>query len=217
MADNTDHDGKDEFVPPTDGSWVPVDRLNQVLDQVRELKDEVGTLRKPEEKTVSREEILRAVEDGDMTQVEADTLFKSEITKDVLSGVQDLLQTRDREASNEVIMSSYQEAVPDLGKVGTDLNTRLSNEYRYMLGLGSPDNSATMVAAIRSVAGPLDIIRAKGKLKLEPDEAGGGSEDEKVGENKNLTKRQKEHYTTAIKAGAYPSWDEVYKELGISG
>ncbi len=215
MAKNTDHDGEDEFVPPTDGSWIPVDRLNQVLDQVRDLKDEVSTLRKPEEKTVSREEILRAVEDGDMTQVEADTLFKNEITKDVLSGVQNLLQTRDREASNEAILISYQESVPDLGKVGTDLNTRLSNEYNYMIGLGSPDNSATMVAAIRSVAGPLDIVRAKGRLKLEADEGGGGGADDEGEDKKSLTKRQKEHYTAAIKAGAYLNWDEVHKELGL--
>ncbi len=212
-----------EFVPPTDGSWVPRDRLNREIDRVDKLEAQIQTLnQKPAEDLPSTATLWAKVEDGELSQEQFFTTLESQVEDRVTNKLVGALEQRDTDRGHKTQLERYQDALPDLAVEGTELNTRVSNEYRAMLDLGLNPDAGTMVAALRSAVGPLEKVKAtqSGKLKLgSHEESGGeGSEDGKPDTRMStLTQRQKDYYGKMISGGAYKDWDAVFEDLTKHG
>ena len=220
---STDHTGdKTTFVPPTDGSYIPRERLNVVLDDNKDLKNRIRELEsaKTAPKVYSSEELENAVLDGNMSREQVDAIKERQIKDSVIAEVKDVLTASSRAEKQNTQLRDYETALPDLAHEGSDLYNSVVAEYRYLVHeLGQDDNDGTMVAAIRSVAGPLSAIRAASKLakKVEPHkETGGGSGGGSGKEDTRwdqLTPRQKDYYDQRIKDGLYADRDAACKEL----
>ena len=215
----TDHTGdKTTFVPPTDGSYIPRERLNVVLDDNKDLKTRIRELEsaKTAPKVYSSEELENAVLDGNMSREQVDAIKERQIEDRVTAKLTTALDDRSRVDKQNTQLRDYETALPDLAHEGSDLYNSVVAEYRYLVHeLGQDDNDGTMVAAVRSVAGPLSAIKAASKLKkkVEPhQETGGGSGKEETRRDQ-LSPRQKDYYEQRIKDGLYKDWDAVHEEL----
>ena len=217
LKDKASH-AEEEFVPPTDGSWVPKARLDQVLGSVDRLTAELAASREQSNTSqpLSSHELSEAVLNGDLTQDEADAQRESAIEARVTAKMTEAATVNAMAAKQQVELDRYIEALPELNVEGSPLHNKLAAEYRHSVDdLGLPENNGTLVAAIRTVAGPLSTIQATGKLtrKVEPSpETGGGSGGE--GEDKTkMTPRQKAFGENAVRSGAYPDMTAYEKEL----
>ena len=186
---------EEKFVPPTDGSWIPKARLDQVLGSVDRLTAELAASREQSNTSqpLSSHELTEAVLNGDLTQEEADAKRESAIEARVTATVTQTASVNAMAAKQQAELDRYIEALPELNREGSDLHNKLAAEYRHSVGdLGLPENNGTLVAAIRTVAGPLSTIKAVGDItrKVEPSpETGGGSGE--GGSETKITLRQR--------------------------
>lgn len=213
----TPHAG--EFVPPTDGSWIPRERLNASLDETRILKVELDKMKAEENKPreYSAKELEQAELDGELTREEVDSIKERQIENRILVKVKDELSTTSLVDKQVTEISRYEEALPDLQVEGSDLRNKVVEEYRHLTQMGLADNTGTMVAAIRGVAGPLSAIKATEgltrHLSAVPETGGSGGNGQGGGDAKSkLTAREKDYYDNAIRRGGYPDWDAVFEE-----
>jgi len=101
----------------------------------------------------------------------------------------------------------------------SELYGKVVKEHRYFINeLGMSPDTATTLAAVRSVVGPVDklkivkITQAASETYVETSGTGdGGSKPQGV--KISLTARQKDYYRRAIENGAYPDWNAVQAEL----
>ncbi len=214
-----DHTGEPQpFVPPTDGSYIPRERLNAVLDDNKTLKTRIGELEtaKNAPKVWTKSELDNAVLDGDMAQEQADAIVERQIEDRVTAKLTNTFAQSSKAERQAAEIASYEEALPDLAQQGSDLYNRVMAEYKYLVEeLGQDDNNGTIAAAVRSVAGPLSAINATGKLKqvVESHQETGGGAGKKETRRDKLTPRQRDHYDKMIRGGAYKDWDAVHEEL----
>lgn len=224
------HQGSDQdFQPPRDGSWIPRERLNTVLakldgatQRITEVEKKLEEANKPPEHT--REELLAKVESGDVSQAAYDEHFARESENRVTRQIGEDLDARQKTVAITAEITAYEEAVPALKDTSSETYQRVAQEYHYQVNtLGQPPGAGTTAMAARSVLGPLSSLRAK-IPEANPQthgETGGGAGESMVqsgGEKtsmawNDLSKRQKEHYETAIRSGAYSDRAAVLEEL----
>ena len=208
------------FVPPTDGSWIPRERFDQVLGKMGalEAKLEAVAASTDKPKVLTSEELDDAVLNGSMTQEQVNDIKERQVEDRVMARVKADLSTSSQLEKQADELNRYHDELPDLYDEGSELRKSVLNTYRHLVhDLGQPENDGTMVAAIETISGPLSAITAKKGLKKQispAGETGGGSGGSgNNGEKAQLTDRQKEHYSNAIRMGAYANWDAVHKEL----
>lgn len=218
---SSEHQKTPEFIPPTDGSWVPRGRLNNLNAKVDQLTEQLEQEKKQNApKPVSREKLLAQVDAGEISQAEADAVSEQQLETRVADQVETVIKDTAAATKMQQELSKYEENVPELNDEASELYGKVASEYRYMTKtLGMPDTLGTTLAAVRSVVGPAKSLK---KIELkenkgenhEENSSGGGSGNENSSSSKvQLSARQKDHYRNAIRMGAYASWDAVYKEL----
>jgi len=209
---------KSEFVPPKDGSYVPRERLNQVLAKVEALSKQIKEQNAP--KPVSRKELLDKVNVGEITQYDADDIWQGQNEKRMVDQVETVVRDTAVATKLQDELSSYEKRVPELGDENSDLYRNVANEYQYLVHeLGMPDGTSTTLAAVRSVVGPANALK-KIDIKTQtgaghPENSGSGDSGNQnpAGDKPQLSARQKDYYSNGIRMGAYKDWAEVHKEL----
>jgi hypothetical protein len=217
---------KKEFIPPTDGSWVPRERLSDLSrnfnSKIELLEAKINEQEKKQNAVppVSRAELLAKVDAGEISQVDADEQWEQQIKTGVADELETALSIHSQDQKVQDELSAYETTVPALTDADSDTFKRVAVEYDYMVSsLGQPQKPSTMVAAVRSVVGPLNALKKDVKItkKTESHEESGGSggsggnpdTDVKV----KMSARQKEYYRKAIDKGIYKDWAAVNDEL----
>lgn len=196
--------------------------------QLADLTAKVDELSKKPEKEYSRAELQSFVDDGRMSQGEADRLLDEQIKRTVKTEVRDEIKA---DLSRETLaarinteIDKYTEVYPDILSDGSDNRRLVAEEYQRQLSLGKPDNMQTELDALAAVFGPSTRL-SKGRQK-DPEThqdvgSDGGGTPAKTGAPK-LPANVKAHYEKMISAGRYKGWDdpvlkaevETYKRPG---
>ena len=196
-----------------------ISQLERDLQSEREGRirlDEQTKSSQPKE-TYSRAELLSMVDDGQLSQLKADSLWESQIEKNVTEKV--LQQVESSNANSRVgrELDRYIEIVPDLMKDGSEDRAKVATEFSYLVGHGSPGDQSTQLAALRTVYGSIEKLSKKSTQHVGThQETGGGLKPEPKTEKgllKTLSSREKAHYEKGIEKGLYKGWDDVEKEL----
>lgn len=207
------------FQPPSDGSWVPRERLNTVLEKLALLDKRLD--KREEKEKPSREKLLQGVEEGEITQAQADAISEADIIDRVTKNVTSSVDASSKMETQRKMSQDYEAAIPELLDHNSDAYKKGASEYSHLVDvMGQPEDWGTVVVALRSAFGPLDALKTKIKPQLQQnshEETGGagGEKSKGTGRQAKLSDRQKDHYTAAIRAGAYTGWDAVFDELGI--
>ena len=218
--------GGEEFKPPKDGSWVPVDRLKDVSRKLKETREELARERQKAEtttshpKTWSLNELNAEVNAGRMTQDAANQIWEDQIVERAAGKVRTVTTIESRTQTQAEELAEYQRLIPDLEDPASPEFAKVEKEYQhYLKHLGMPDTTGTMLVAARAVLGPIEAIRAGKSATIKGGEAyretgsGPGGGGRKPTTLEALSPRQKEHYRRAIEMGAYAGWDAVAAEL----
>lgn len=196
-----------------------ISQLERDLQSERESKirfEEQAKSNQPKE-TYSRAELLSMVDDGQLSQLKADSLWESQIEKNVTEKV--LQQVESSNANSRVgrELDRYIEFVPDLMKDGSENRAKVAKEFSYLVSHGSPGDQSTQLAALRTVYGSIEKLSKKSTQHVEThQETGGGHKPEPKTDKgllKTLSSREKAHYEKGIEKGLYKGWDDVEKEL----
>ncbi len=221
-----------EFVPPKDGSWVPVTRLNEVLSsksqveqEMAELRGEVATLKKSAEtpREYSRAELGQFVENGQMSQPEADTIFEQQAVRRIEANVTQTVSEglKQSQAATQVQsdVAAYKAAAPEVMQAGSQERLRLEQEYQFLVGRGYAADQATELLALRAVYGPVERMqRGRPEIPETHQETGGVGGQSAEGANqdgtpKGLSASEKAYYADGISKGIYADWNAVEAEL----
>jgi len=225
-----------EFVPPSDGSWIPKkvfdSRINELRGDLARSNAEREALAKAQveaakPKALTRTELNAAVADGKLTQEAADAEWERQViaTAETRAAAAAANEVRQREVSGriEADLAEYRSLVPDAWEPGTKDRGRVAREYEALVGMGFPATKGTEVAAMRAAFGdPAAIRRSRATGRSGPAETfaetGGSAErdtgaEDKDGPPKNLEPRFKAYYEHAISQGVYKDWTEVKEEL----
>ena len=224
--------GQQGFIPPKDGSWVPIDRLNEVIAskgqterELVELRNEVGTLKKAAEapKEYSRAELGQFVDDGRMTQDEADRVIERQAThriqENVTATVTQTMQQQQQGQAIQAEVNRYKAVIPEVTQAGTAERARVETEYQYLVGIGNTPDASTELTALRSVYGPVESLQKGERQETETHQETGGGQSE-TGKSTNtdgapagLTTAEKSYYQDQIGKGIYAGWDQVKDEM----
>ncbi len=211
-----------EFKPPSDGSWVPRERLNKLSAKIDDLSKQLSKQveEKNTPKPVSRKDLLEKVDAGEMSQVEADEISEKQLEYRVADQVETVIKNTAVATKLQEELSAYENSVPELSDESSELYANVKREYQYLVQtLGMPDTTNTTLAAVRSIVGPANALKKIGIRKQTGDghqeNSGNGTSgsSNSGGKTPQMTTRQKEYYSNGIRNGAYENWDAVYKEL----
>lgn len=220
--------------------WIPKQRLDEVLGDVRQLRSELQAEREarirleeqgkpaaPQKYT--RAQLRELVATGQMTQEQADDTWdeqrERQITERVQQTVTEVVTTSrvtDTVASD---LGRYKAAVPNIMIEGSEERQRVVNEFNFLVGLnGQPktpkERLAMELAATRAALGPIERVeRGKGRTVHEPNpEAGGGRPGSGGGGSGKKTlldqapERYRQHYQRMLDNGQITP-EQVEKEL----
>ena len=216
-ADVPGKEGAREFVPPRDGSWVPRGRLDDVIAKLKSLEEKVKVQNAP--KRLSRADLDAEVEAGKLSREQADATWEGQITADAAqAAVKHVEQASQAKALGDTLLA-YEEAVPELKDTSSATYARIAQEVAYLQGIGHPEGLATVVAATRSVMGPLNALKVRkapgpkgGEGHQEGGSGGGEGSGRKPDRRTELSARETEHFRKLIDKGVYRDWDAVHAE-----
>ncbi len=225
MTDGIHESDGENLVDVSDGKWVPRERLDQVNGQLRDIRAEISELRKPVQEAVtlpSFTELVSRVEEGDLTQAEADEINAARTKKETVAEITEAFTESRMEEKHQTLLTDYISLVPDINLDGTDINKRIVQEYQDLVAMGLSEDTKTQVTAVRSVLGTPDFIRSKVKgqaiLNTHEESGGGpGGDENQKSDWEKLTPRYQAHYDRAIDHGAYPDRDACVKEAKEAG
>ena len=229
--------GSDGWKPPSDGSWLPKVRVDEMVsdlkgqlarqaEEVKALKD--AQAKQAEPKPFTRAELNQLVADGKVTQDAADALYDKQVveraTKEAKEAAGTVVTQREHEAVVTAQLEEYRGLLPEAWETGSKERAKVAKEYRYLVEkLGYPDSKATEVAALRAAFGDPDTIKASRSTGRsgpgETHEEVGGAERTDGGDSstdgppKGLAARQKAYYESMISKGHYKDWAAVREEL----
>lgn len=230
--EGAEKDGKEkEFQPPKDGSWIPKDRFDEAINR---LKSENQAVREQnirleerfkadvkEDKSYSRAELRKMVDEEQINQEQADSIIESQLEKKLEKKLNERLDSATKEQTKGALVNQelarYQSVIPDLMNEGSDNRRRVAEEFSSLIAIGQPNSVATELAALRIVFGPVDKAeRRNRKLELEThQETGGGDKPSEFSKGilKTMSAREKTHYQGQIDKGQLKNWDAVEAEL----
>jgi hypothetical protein len=234
--------GDGEFKPPSDGSWLPKVRVDEMVNEARgaaarageeaqraraELEALKAEKAKPQEaKPISRSELKQLVDDGKITQDAADAHWEAQVVKTAetkaRAAAADEVQGQQRESVVKRQLEEYRTLIPAAWEVGAKERAKAEKEFKALVEMGFPDNKVTEVAALRAAFGDPEVIRASRSTgKNGPGEShvevGGGDRPGETGADvdgapKGLTEREKSHYQNLINRGIVKDWKAVAEE-----
>lgn len=211
-------------VPP---GHVPLKRFNEINGQVSELKAQLAraqgqvegmTAAKPAEQpkqTYTRAQLTAAVEGGQMSQDDADSLHEQQVidrtTQQVTERVMGTVAASESENRALADIDKYVAARPDIMVEGSTARSRLADEFSYLTGMGHPDNKQTQALALRTVYGPVGNLKPGTRAAHE--ETGGGGEEPTTGDGppKDMSAGQRNYYQDQINKGRFQDWSAVAK------
>ncbi len=225
-----------------DAQMIPKERLDAVLGKLRGLEGDIASVRETNanlqgqldagNKTAApREytsvELAQAVVNQEISQADADTIRDTQLENRIVAKVAETVATTTASQARATTVQAdkvrYIEAYPDILVDGTELRSRVQEEYAFLTGtMGHPASAETDVLAMRAVVGPSSKI---GKVKKatplrEVDEQGGSGGDNPPNEGDKkvkLSSDEKAYYTPMVGKGKmYPTWDDVHAEMKFS-
>ena len=209
-----------------DQEMVPRARLDQVIANNHRLETEVARTQGRVDalleqgskgdggKEHSASELRRMIEDEEITQGQADDIIQKQTNERITKRVDEKVHERVSAAANKSKIDNeinrYIEAQPDAAAEGSDIHTKVSTEYRYLLGIGHEDNAATQLSALRAALGPVERLNmaspGKGERETHQENTGGGGGEDPPGEQegvwpKGMNKGHRDYYTDLINKG----------------
>lgn len=209
-----------------DQEMVPLARLNQVISTNHRLETEIARTqgrvdalleqgsKGGGDKEHSASELRRMIEEEEITQGQADDIIQNQTNDRITKRVDEEVHERVTAAANKSKIdgeiSRYIEAQPDAASEGSDIHTKVSTEYRYLLGIGHEDNTATQLSALRAALGPVERLNmtppGKGERETHQESTGSGGEGEGRSEEsgawpKGMNKGHRDYYTDLINKG----------------
>jgi len=233
-------EGADKGGKPDRKDWIPRDQFDKLVQTQAGLAETVAELAtaikaghtpketekpKPEDKVLTRADLRAAVEKQQLTQEDADNIWDKQLLEQAKkagreAASQEVTVKRTTERVEEELRR-YRAVVPNAWKEGTEERTKLTEEFQYLVGTGSPGESkATELAAMRAAFGPVEKlgkVRSTPAVDADDSTAGGGEAGEKGKKDpvKVLDARQRAYYQKGIEQGRYKSWDAVREELSF--
>lgn len=201
--------GSQEFVPPNDGSWIPRERVNEMVSNAvnsatsnlgREVSELRGRLEQQGEQLKSanaapkatREQIRARVEAGEMSEAEANDYLLEQRLNDMKSEIVESITTTTAQQQRESLVTeqikAYQAKVPSVMAAGSPERTRVVQEFDYLTKtLGMPPDGRAELQALRSVLGPVESLgnKADGTPEHHQETSGSGGGDESQGGSQN--------------------------------
>lgn len=211
-----DQAGGDGKKGPT--GWIPKQRLDEVLGEVRELR---ASLQQERDERVRLEatrqqqdtpqrytkaQLKEAVAIGQMTQDQADDTWdqqrEAEITARVTSEVGSMLTDSQVTTTVAGDLGRYKELLPEIMVAGSEQREKVMTEFNFLAGLhGQPKSKkerlAMELAATRAAFGPIERIEKHGKGRPaheHHEETGGGDRPNGGGGKKSLIEQAPERY-----------------------
>lgn len=213
-------------VPP---GHVPLKRFNEINGQVSELKAQLAraqgqvegmTAAKPAEQpkqTYTRAQLTAAVDGGQMTQDDADSLHEQQViertTQQVTERVMGTVKASESENRALADIDKYVAARPDIMIEGTTARNRLADEFSYLTSMGHSDSKQTQALALRTVYGPVENLRPGTRTTHEETGRGDGGEEHTTGDGppKDMSAGQRNYYQDQINKGQFEDWSAVTK------
>lgn len=199
-------------------------RLDAVTRENAELKAVQAKAANPPPKEVTRAELKRLVEGGDITQDQSDALWDQQERKRqdqlVVAKVGETLNAQERERRIDTDLASYRQLKGEAWVEGTPERAKAEQAYQYHVNvLGHSPGKQTELAALHAAFGDIATLQASQSARPGSSEthsetgggkpAGGGGEKDPL---KSLTSREKSYYEDKIRAGVYPDWNAVREE-----
>jgi len=212
---------------------VPYDRFAKVIAKLSDATDriadfqsqqETASREKPDEKTYTAAELNSLVDDGKLSQDDADEIREVQLAKRVTKEVVGAVAQNSQQDRLSADLAQYAQAIPALDDPSSDETLRVKDELRYLFSVGQLDNVGTYLAATRAIFGPLAALKAPAGTKKKTEahqEGSSGGGDEPAGDDKSdklptLTAKQKTYYRQKIDQGVYSDWDAVAEELNYT-
>jgi hypothetical protein len=215
--------------PPGD-DWIPKTQflaaLRSATSQTEALAKEVRELKAAQEvkaapKPPTRAELLSLVGVGDLTQEQADAIWEKQIVerakREAAAEVGQVNGAQARKHKVESELQGYKELVPAAWEEGSPERLKAAKEFKHLVDLGDPSDTATEAKALRAAFGDLETLRASKSARTGSaethSETGGGKPADGKSSALKLDERQKKHYGHLIEQGVYADWDAVKAEL----
>jgi hypothetical protein len=174
----------------------------------------------------TRVELQKFVDDGKISQVDANALWDKQTETKILANVDAKLDARLKQDSHAVAVQAqvdrYKELIPDMLLPDSEARRKVDAEFRSLVDLGQPDNKAdggltTELLALRAVFGPAEALqRSRAELQTHQESGARGGDFSSDGDSltkegwpKGLSERQRTHYEDQIRKGIYKSKKDV--------
>lgn len=177
-------------------------------------------------KEYTRAELTAMVEDGRISQAQADAQIDLQINakaqRTAAQTATNIVTEAQRKESVTSEIARYTQVVPELLNKGSKEFGDVAAQYRKLVAAGSPNTLATELAAIGIVHGPIETLEQarRGKPSHEAGRETGGSGGEQTRRKAggpvtwdDLTPREKSHYQRGIDQGIYKDRAAVEAEL----
>ena len=230
-----------EFKPPKDGSWIPRDRVKEMIaTAMKKAKEEFGaqmaeTLKARNEteavkpaQQYTKSQLGEFVEAGRLTQEAADSIYEAQIeeraTRRAVEAATQAVASQHQQRTVVEQMAEFQVLVPDAWEEGSPEREQVAAAYASLkaIGIKGTKDELELAALTAAFGDPAKIRKARGFGRSGPSESfedsgssGGrrrpGSEGDEA--PRGITSSQKAHYEKGIAAGRYKGWAEVKEEL----
>jgi len=190
-----------------------------------EVSGKVDALSQKPAKEFTRAELQARVDEGNLTQAEADRIYEDQlqqkVTADVTKKVESSAEQKALAQRIGMEIQKYVSVLPDIEAEGSENRGRVTREYQRLVSLGYPDNVQTELTALMAAFGPPELL-SKGREKQKETYQGVGSDGGETSQKEaapKLPAHVKTHYSKMIEKGMYEGWDDpnLKKEIGDYG
>ncbi len=185
-----DHDSNDDLkmVPlaaleDTRGKLHASERQVAALEGERKGREEASKAVKPEAKHLSTADLRTAIDEGRLTETQADEIrdrqIEERVTTKVSETVNATLSQHQSSTQIDAEVDRYLKALPKVDAEGSPERARVQSAFTEITKLGLPDDQRTTLMALRNAFGPIDAVETAGPGKrpaASHDETGGSDE-----------------------------------------
>ncbi len=230
-----------EFKPPKDGSWLPRDRVKEMIaTAVRKATDEFSAKVAPlldaakaqnESKATpvqySKAQLNEFVEAGRLTQAAADSIYEKQVedraVKRATEEATKAVASQHQQRTVAERMAEFQELVPDAWVDGTTEREQVATTFAALqaTGIKGSKDELELAALVAAFGEPAKIRKARGfgrpgAESFEDSGSGRRRPSDEGGSDvppRGITAKQLAHYEKGIAAGRYTGWSAVKEEL----
>ena len=189
------------------------------------MTDQTQQTQTQEQREYTVAELDQAVAAGQITQQQRDHMFAQQVRnasiKEATNAARQIVETEARTNDLDRELKQYADYAPDLLKEGSPTRQRVSQEYKFLVSKGAPENLTTELAAVRAAMGPLERMRQFADAKRRDPEAfremtGANLTPQQRREQDafaRLSPTQQKHYSKLIDRGIYRDRAAVLAEL----